>query len=94
MREDLVWVDILRGNSRSYLVRVEFVPTVPHCSLATLIGLCLRYVSSMLHWRVKEPVCVLATRIFSGHFERNQAETTQNKTHKLMILPTKTIYCR
>lgn len=42
VREDLVWVDILRGNSRSYLVRVEFVPTVPHCSLATLIGLCLR----------------------------------------------------
>lgn len=23
-------------------VRVEFNPTVPHCSLATLIGLCLR----------------------------------------------------
>jgi len=23
-------------------VRVEFVPTVPHCSLATLIGLCLK----------------------------------------------------
>lgn len=24
------------------LVRIEFTPTVPHCSLATLIGLCLR----------------------------------------------------
>lgn len=23
-------------------VRIEFNPTVPHCSLATLIGLCLR----------------------------------------------------
>lgn len=24
------------------LIRVEFTPTVPHCSLATLIGLCIR----------------------------------------------------
>ena len=23
-------------------IRLEFMPTVPHCSLATLIGLCLR----------------------------------------------------
>lgn len=25
-----------------HLVRIEFNPTVPHCSLATLIGLCIR----------------------------------------------------
>lgn len=24
------------------VIRVEFNPTVPHCSLATLIGLCIR----------------------------------------------------
>ncbi|XP_065215082.1 MIP18 family protein galla-1-like [Planococcus citri] len=24
------------------LIRIEFTPTVPHCSLATLIGLCIR----------------------------------------------------
>jgi metal-sulfur cluster biosynthetic enzyme len=24
------------------LIRIEFTPTIPHCSLATLIGLCLR----------------------------------------------------
>ena len=24
------------------VIRIEFRPTVPHCSLATLIGLCLR----------------------------------------------------
>jgi hypothetical protein len=29
------------SESSFYSVRVEFVPTVPHCSLATLIGLCL-----------------------------------------------------
>lgn len=23
-------------------IKIEFIPTVPHCSLATLIGLCLR----------------------------------------------------
>ncbi|EFX63556.1 hypothetical protein DAPPUDRAFT_67032, partial [Daphnia pulex] len=26
----------------NYLVRIDFNPTVPHCSLASLIGLCLR----------------------------------------------------
>ena len=25
------------------LIRVEFIPTVPHCSLSTLIGLAIRY---------------------------------------------------
>jgi metal-sulfur cluster biosynthetic enzyme len=24
------------------LIQIEFTPTVPHCSLATMIGLCLR----------------------------------------------------
>jgi metal-sulfur cluster biosynthetic enzyme len=28
--------------SNIHVVRVEFNPTVPHCSLATLIGLCIR----------------------------------------------------
>lgn len=28
--------------NRSYVVDIEFNPTVPHCSLATLIGLCMR----------------------------------------------------
>lgn len=29
-------------DSNVHVVRVEFNPTVPHCSLATLIGLCIR----------------------------------------------------
>jgi hypothetical protein len=29
-------------NGETLLVKVEFNPTVPHCSLATLIGLCIR----------------------------------------------------
>ena len=53
VRENLVFVSRIerseRPDSRNrtsdetsfYSVRVEFVPTVPHCSLATLIGLCL-----------------------------------------------------
>uniref|UniRef100_A0A2K5XT65 Cytosolic iron-sulfur assembly component 2A n=1 Tax=Mandrillus leucophaeus TaxID=9568 RepID=A0A2K5XT65_MANLE len=28
--------------NEEYLVIIRFTPTVPHCSLATLIGLCLR----------------------------------------------------
>ncbi|XP_070542895.1 cytosolic iron-sulfur assembly component 2A-like [Ptychodera flava] len=42
---DVVYEDCVsvshRGNDE-YLIRIEFMPTVPHCSLATLIGLCLR----------------------------------------------------
>lgn len=26
----------------TFLIKIEFIPTVPHCSLATLIGLCVR----------------------------------------------------
>ncbi|XP_074651433.1 cytosolic iron-sulfur assembly component 2A-like [Tubulanus polymorphus] len=29
-------------NKETHLVHIEFTPTVPHCSLATLIGLCMR----------------------------------------------------
>ncbi len=29
-------------DSNVIVVRIEFNPTVPHCSLATLIGLCIR----------------------------------------------------
>ena len=41
VRENLVSVNRLSAESSFYSVKVEFVPTVPHCSLATLIGLCL-----------------------------------------------------
>ena len=36
-QRDLISVDDTRG-----LVRVHFTPTIPHCSMATLIGLCIR----------------------------------------------------
>lgn len=29
-------------DSPNYTIRVEYTPTVPHCSMATLIGLCIR----------------------------------------------------
>ena len=44
MQESLVSVVPLRlfsSNSDKLLATIEFVPTVPHCSLATLIGLCM-----------------------------------------------------
>jgi len=31
-----------KPETSKMLIRVEFKPTVPHCSLATLIGLCIR----------------------------------------------------
>jgi len=41
VREDLVHVTQDEKNGYT-LIRIEFIPTVPHCSLATLIGLCMR----------------------------------------------------
>ncbi|XP_042862290.1 uncharacterized protein LOC122247247 isoform X2 [Penaeus japonicus] len=35
-------VTVTRFNEDKYLIAVEFVPTISHCSLATLIGLCIR----------------------------------------------------
>lgn len=35
-------LQVERIDKDKFLVKVEFVPTVPHCSLATLIGLCIR----------------------------------------------------
>ncbi|KAL4835374.1 hypothetical protein H8958_019983 [Nasalis larvatus] len=38
--------------NEEYLVIIRFTPTIPHCSLATLIGLCLRleiYISEGTH---------------------------------------------
>jgi metal-sulfur cluster biosynthetic enzyme len=41
--EDLVQVyPASGGNNDKFVANIEFVPTVPHCHLATLIGLCIR----------------------------------------------------
>lgn len=40
IRED--GIKVTRFNSDKYHIAIQFVPTVPHCSLATLIGLCIR----------------------------------------------------
>ena len=35
-------MEVQEINEDDYLVIIRFTPTVPHCSLATLIGLCLK----------------------------------------------------
>ena len=40
--EEGVHVYPLNGRSNKFIANIEFVPTVPHCHLATLIGLCIR----------------------------------------------------
>ncbi|XP_064608903.1 cytosolic iron-sulfur assembly component 2A-like [Liolophura sinensis] len=35
-------VTVERIDEDQYLVNIEFTPTIPHCSLASIIGLCLR----------------------------------------------------
>jgi len=42
VQEDLVEVTELKESPGRFLIKITFVPTVPHCSLATLIGLCIR----------------------------------------------------
>jgi len=42
VQEDLVEVTELEKSPGRFLIKITFVPTVPHCSLATLIGLCIR----------------------------------------------------
>jgi len=39
---NVVSLEHIRVHRESKRVEVEFTPTIPHCSLATLIGLCLR----------------------------------------------------
>lgn len=36
------FINIEQIGNDEYSIKIEFTPTVPHCSLATLIGLCLR----------------------------------------------------
>ena len=42
VEEDLVHVYPLCEKKNKFIANIEFVPTVPHCHLATLIGLCIR----------------------------------------------------
>ncbi|XP_018620884.1 cytosolic iron-sulfur assembly component 2A isoform X2 [Scleropages formosus] len=35
-------VEVQELGEEEYLITIKFCPTVPHCSLATLIGLCLQ----------------------------------------------------
>ncbi len=42
VKEELVRVTKRGGGEDAFVASVGFVPTIPHCSLATLIGLCLR----------------------------------------------------
>ena len=41
-------VEVQEINEDDYLVIIRFTPMVPHCSLETLIGLCLRVKTSVV----------------------------------------------
>jgi len=42
VQEDLIQVEPIPDKPGGFALKITFVPTVPHCSLATLIGLCIR----------------------------------------------------
>ena len=39
---DIISVENIRVHSEAQFIQVYFTPTVPHCSMATLIGLAIR----------------------------------------------------
>jgi len=39
---NVVKLDLIEVNDKASTLSVNFTPTIPHCSMATLIGLCLR----------------------------------------------------
>ncbi|XP_044263534.1 MIP18 family protein galla-1 isoform X2 [Tribolium madens] len=50
-----------RTSGNVSVVRVEFNPTVPHCSLATLIGLCIRIkLERCIPYRIKLDIYIKA----------------------------------
>lgn len=42
VEENLIHVYPAGSSTEKFVANIEFVPTVPHCHLATLIGLCIR----------------------------------------------------
>eukprot|EP01126_Amoeba_proteus_P023019 TRINITY_DN2316_c0_g1_i1.p2 TRINITY_DN2316_c0_g1~~TRINITY_DN2316_c0_g1_i1.p2 ORF type:complete len:132 (-),score=24.07 TRINITY_DN2316_c0_g1_i1:264-659(-) len=39
---NVIKLENIHVNNESKAIQVHFTPTIPHCSMATLIGLCLR----------------------------------------------------
>lgn len=54
-------------------VRVDFTPTIPHCSMATLIGLCIR----VRLWRSLPRTFVIQVRIREGTHQQQAAINKQ-----------------
>lgn len=66
---------LLETNLKLYTVRIEFNPTVPHCSLATLIGLSIRIkVTRSLLEKVKLDI-----------FIKEGAHTTEEESNYIII---------
>lgn len=72
--------DSVVGNVNT--VRVEFNPTVPHCSLATLIGLCIR---------VKLERC-MPYKIKLDIFIKKGAHTTENESNYFVAIAISSIF--
>lgn len=63
------------------VVRVEFNPTIPHCSLATLIGLCIRIkLERSLPWPIKLDIYIKA----GAHTTENESKYFNNQLKKYL----------
>ena len=57
------------GYAPQTLIKVFFTPTIPHCSMATLIGLCIR----VKLWRSLPCTCIIQVAIQKGtHIQETQ----------------------
>lgn len=64
------------------VLRVEYNPTVPHCSLATLIGLCIRIkIQRSLHHPVKLDIYI-----------KKGAHTTEDESKLFFLCPVLLIF--
>ncbi|KAK9868081.1 hypothetical protein WJX84_001852 [Apatococcus fuscideae] len=73
--EDLINVDDAKGN-----IMVQFTPTVQHCSMATLIGLCIRVkLMRVLPTRFKVDIMITP----GGHSTEDQVNKQLNDKERV-----------
>ena len=70
---NVVNIDNIHIHHDTKLVEVFFTPTIPHCSMATLIGLCLRI--KLL--RSMSPIYKIIVKITPGTHQSEQAVNKQ-----------------
>ncbi|KAK4524477.1 hypothetical protein GAYE_SCF03G2378 [Galdieria yellowstonensis] len=73
--QSIAVIQDLKGSRLKGLVKIEFTPTVPHCSLASLIGLCV--IARIRDENLLPPGYKLDIRVCEGTHESDREITKQ-----------------